>query len=141
MFIFLTITWLVAQIVVRMSPSFNFQLRVVVLWCCQQSLQAQSKSCFVLFPLTVSISTMSNDNKWDKGLYGDTDQDETCGKAHQSLSVQERTPSNPQLSSWSCDRPIMSYLGQDACEELISHRKSYLYFWKAFMSLAFLRRR
>jgi len=120
-----------------MSPSFNFQIRAVVLLSNKASrLKAKAAlffHCLHLFPpcpMTVS---------------GTRDYMETLIRMKHVVEItshylfREEHPQTHNYPAGAVTGPIMSYLGLDACEELIRQRRSYLYFWKAFMSLAFLR--
>lgn len=126
----------------QLFPSFNFQIRAVVLCCCQTNppgsklklLCSFPPHCLHLFPpcpMTIS---------------GTRDYMETLIRMKHVVKLtshylfREEHPQTRNYPAGAATGSIMSYLGLDACEELIRQRRSYLYFWKAFMSLAFLRR-
>lgn len=131
------------QIVLCMSPSFNFQIRAVVVCCCKAKPPGSKQKKAALFfflslsPFPPCPVTISGTRVYMETLI----RMKHVVKLTSHYLFKEEHPQTRNYPAGAATGSIMSYLGQDACEELISHRKSYLYFWKAFMSLAFLGRR
>ncbi len=140
LFTFLTIIWLVVQIVLRMPPSFNFQIRAVML-CSSKASRLKAKATLFFSPSMSLFPPCPMTISGTRGYMETLLRMKHVVKLTSHYLFREEHPQTHNYPAGAATGPIMSYLGQDACEELISHRKSYLYFWKAFMSLSFLRRR